>query len=74
MPDYLNQKYNFIDKLSAIKAIHNPNTTKDLKDALLFLKYEELYNFMLKINYLKLKRSHLNNFEQKTLMKKNYML
>ena len=66
VPDYLNQKYNFIDKLSAIKAIHNPNTTKDLKDALLFLKYEELYNFMLKINYLKLKRSHLNNFEQKT--------
>ncbi len=65
VPDYLNQKYKFIDKLSAVKAIHNPNTTKDLKDALLFLKYEEMFTFMLKINYLKLKRSYLNNFEQK---------
>ena len=53
IPDYLNEKYNFLDKESAIRIIHNPKDINDLKKARQKLKYEELFLFMLKMNYLK---------------------
>ena len=53
IPDYLNEKYNFISKKEAIKLIHEPQNKEDVKKAQLKLKYEELFEFMFKINYLK---------------------
>ena len=53
VPDYLNKKYKFIDKKDAVNKIHNPKDEKDVKQALLKLKYEELFEFMFKINYMK---------------------
>ncbi|MEG2457538.1 MAG: ATP-dependent DNA helicase RecG [Bacilli bacterium] len=53
VPDYLNEEYKFISKMDAIKYIHNPQTTTEIKHAKLKLIYEELFTFMFKINYLK---------------------
>lgn len=53
IPDYLVQKYGLIAKHSAIKEIHQPSSLYVLKKARLRLKYEELFIYMLKINYLK---------------------
>ena len=53
VPDYLNEKYNFISEKKAVNLIHNPKNQNDVKKALLKLKYEELFEFMFKINYLK---------------------
>lgn len=53
IPEYLNEKYNFISKKEAIKLIHEPQNKDDVKKAQLKLKYEELFEFMFKINYLK---------------------
>jgi len=55
IPTYINEKYNFLNKLDAIKKIHAPTNADDIKQAKLKLKYEELFLFMLKINFLKMK-------------------
>ena len=57
IPDYINEKYNFIDKKLAIKEIHNPTDIDNLRNARKKLKYEELFMFMLKMNYLKNNKS-----------------
>lgn len=53
VPDYLNERYNLISKKSAVNMIHNPKNEDEVKKALIKLKYEELFQFMFKINYLK---------------------
>ena len=53
LPKSITQKYHFIDKEKAIKIVHNPKKKLELKKALDRLKYEELFIYMLKINYLK---------------------
>ncbi len=53
IPDYLNEKYSFIDKKSAVNMIHNPKNEDEVKQSLIKLKYEELFQFMFKINYMK---------------------
>lgn len=53
VPDYLNKKYKFLDKNKSLKYIHNPINIKDFKAAKLKLIYEEFFEFMFKINYLK---------------------
>ena len=53
IPDYLNEKYKFTDKKQTLEIIHNPKDINNLKIARTKLKYEELFMFMLKINYLK---------------------
>lgn len=53
LPSYLIDKYKFIDKDKAINIVHNPNDLNYLKQALNRLKYEELFLFMCKMNYLK---------------------
>ena len=50
--EYINE-YSLLDKLTAIKEIHNPTSTNNLKQAEICLKYEELFEYTLKINYLK---------------------
>ncbi len=53
VPEYLNEKYKFLTKKDAVNKIHNPKNEEDVKAALIKLKYEELFEFMFKINYMK---------------------
>ncbi len=53
LPEYITQKYNFLSKYEAIAEVHNPTDTILLKKARQRLKYEELFMYLLKINYLK---------------------
>lgn len=53
IPEYLKDKYKLIDKKDAIINIHNPSDPLMLKKSLAYLKYEELFMFMLKMNNLK---------------------
>ncbi len=46
-------KYGFSNKRTALSIVHNPPTMEKLKEASIRLKYEELFAFMFKINYLK---------------------
>ncbi len=56
VPRYLSLKYGFKDKDVCIREIHNPHNYEMLKQAVNRLKYEELFVFMTKINYLKTKK------------------
>ena len=60
IPDYLCQQYKFIDKVDAIKSIHNPLDIDMLKKAKMRTIYEEFFIFMFKMNYLK-NKYELNN-------------
>lgn len=53
IPEECIKEYSLLDKLTAIKEIHNPTSTNNLKQAEICLKYEELFEYTLKINYLK---------------------
>ena len=55
IPDYLSEKYNFMSKKQAVYNVHMPIDILDLKKARQRIKYEELFMYMLKINYLKRK-------------------
>ncbi len=67
IPDYLSQRYQFINTLDAIREIHNPTTTSTLKKAQLKLIYEEFFQFMFKINLLKYKNQIFDDFVIKEL-------
>lgn len=56
IPREISEKYNFISKKEAIKEIHSPTSLEKLKQSQLLLKYEELFEFTLKINYLKMQQ------------------
>ena len=60
IPKYLNDKYNFVSKKLALSIVHNPSDKEKLEEVLKRLKYEELFEFMFKINYLKYKRRKEN--------------
>ena len=55
LPSYLIEKYNLLTKYEAICEIHNPTEELLLKKARQRIKYEELFMYLLKINYLKQK-------------------
>ena len=57
LPEYIADKYNLLDEYNSLKEIHNPQNINILKKANLTLIYKELFDFMFKINYLRLKRS-----------------
>lgn len=59
VPEYLKEKYRLCDKDEALLEIHNPKDKNRLKTAINYLKYEEVFLFMLKMNYLK-KNKHKN--------------
>jgi len=60
IPEYLIDKYNFSSKKFAITIAHNPSDKERLEEVLNRLRYEELFEFMFKINYLKYKRKKEN--------------
>ena len=53
LPLNLIEKYNLLSKKESICEIHNPTDVINLKKARQRLKYEELFMYLLKINYLK---------------------
>lgn len=57
IPDYINEEYKFLDKITALKYIHQPKNNLEIKQAKLKLIYEELFVFMFKIMYLKSKNN-----------------
>lgn len=61
IPKNLLEKYNFLNKKTALNIIHNPSTKEKLKEASIRLKYEELFVYMAKINYLKLKNKNVKD-------------
>ena len=67
IPKYLIEKYNFLNKKTALNIVHNPPSYEKLKEAMIRLKYEELFCFMTKINYLKLKNKTKENGISKTI-------
>lgn len=65
IPEYIRERYNFLNKKTSLNIIHNPSTLDKLKEVNIRLKYEELFNFMLKINYLKhLKKKENSGLER----------
>ena len=60
IPEYLIDKYNFSSKKFALTLVHNPSDKEKLEEVLNRLRYEELFEFMFKINYLKFKRKKEN--------------
>ena len=54
------EKYNYMNKIDALKIIHNPDKISTLNVAINRCKYEELFLFMLKINALKRNNNNLN--------------
>jgi ATP-dependent DNA helicase RecG len=53
IPTPIIEKYHFLNKKGALNIIHHPTDIEIVKKAMIRLKYEELFMFMLKINYLK---------------------
>ena len=53
IPNSLKEQYDFMDKGKAIYLVHNPSNMTMVNKAIDRLKYEELFLFMLKMNYLK---------------------
>ncbi len=60
IPSYIAERYKFMSKMEAIKEIHFPTSSDNLKQAKLFLTYEELFEFCLKMNYLKYLKKDVN--------------
>lgn len=62
IPNYIQEKYSLMDTKEAIKEIHNPTSASNLKQARLKLIYEELFEFMFKINLIKYKNQIFDDF------------
>lgn len=58
VPEYLKEKYKLIEKKDAVIRVHNPKNELELKQGMAYLKYEELFLFMLKMNSLKLNKKN----------------
>ncbi len=70
VPDYLNNAYNFIEKKEALDFIHQPCNFEQIKKAKLKLIYEELFLFMLKINFLKVDNEKIKGLPRNFDMEK----
>ena len=53
IPDEIKEKYKFLNKEDSILELHKPSSIENLKKARLRSKYEELFVFMIKMEYLK---------------------
>lgn len=70
IPEEYKKRYNFVNKKTALNIIHNPSTLEKLKEVTVRLKYEELFAFMFKINYLKKENKKKSNGLARTIDKK----
>lgn len=58
VPNYLKEKYRLIEKKDAVLKVHNPMNEYELRQGLAYLKYEELFLFMIKMNSLKMSKKN----------------
>ena len=66
IPAYIKEEYEFQDKSTSLMQIHNPVSMESIKGAILRFKYEELFKFMFKINYLKKTEKNILGLPRKT--------
>ena len=71
IPDEYKKKYNFLNKKTSLNIIHNPSTIDKLKEVTIRLKYEEFFEFMFKINYLKQMNKKKKNGLKRIIDKKS---
>lgn len=64
IPASLSEKYNFPSKRQCLRMIHMPHNHEEIKKASLFFKYEELFLFMFRINYMKKKNTTIEKEEK----------
>lgn len=64
IPTSLSEKYNFPSKRQCLRMIHMPHNHEEIKKASLFFKYEELFLFMFRINYMKKKNTTIEKEEK----------
>ncbi len=64
LPNYLKERYHFSNKSITLNVVHNPDDNKKLEFMIKRLKYEELFKFMVKINYLKEKNKKENGLKR----------
>lgn len=65
IPQEYVDKYHFINKDLALKQIHMPSTINEIEDARQRLVYEELFEYMFKINSLKAYNAKQNGIQRK---------
>ena len=53
IPTQYQEKYHFLPKEDSVRLVHEPQNSETLKIAVERIKYEELFLFMLKMNFLK---------------------
>lgn len=58
IPQEMKEQYHFMEKEQSLMMIHFPKNVQLLKMALLRAKYEELFLFMLKMNYLRKEKEY----------------
>lgn len=61
LPSDIVEKYKFLNKKTALNIVHNPSTKEKLQEARTRLKYEELFEFMTKIEYLRIKNKKIED-------------
>ena len=61
LPNSIIEKYDFLNKKTALNIVHNPSTMDKLELARNRLKYEELFEFMTKIEYLRIKNKKIED-------------
>lgn len=71
IPSYINEKYELMNTFDSIKEIHIPTSSANLKQAKLKLIYEELFEFMFKINLMKYKNQIFDDFTIKYVSQKD---
>lgn len=71
IPSYINEKYELMNTFDSIKEIHIPTSSANLKKAKLKLIYEELFEFMFKINLMKYKNQIFDDFTIKYVSQKD---
>ena len=62
LPTYINERYDLLGTKESVIEIHNPTSIDKLKKAKIKLKYDELFEFMFKINLLKFKSRVFNDY------------
>ncbi len=73
IPISIQKKYHFQDKLSALKEIHHPTSTMNYLYAKQQIKYEELFLYLLKIQFLKQKRQEEKKTQTRKISKKKVL-
>lgn len=65
LPLSLRKKYKLITYHELLKLVHNPVTNKDLEKVTRRIKYEELFKFQFKMQYLRLKTKSKKSLQKK---------